>query len=52
VKLSQIDGVRVQDVADALEIYLFMLSRWRKLARVESLLPAARNECRLAAAHL
>jgi transposase len=52
VRLSQIDGVRVQDVADALEIYPFMLSRWRKLVRVESLLPAARNECRLAAAHL
>ena len=33
VKLSQIDGVRVQDVADALEIHPFMLSRWRKLAR-------------------
>lgn len=33
VKLSQVDGVRVQDVADALEIHPFMLSRWRKLAR-------------------
>ena len=33
VKLSQIDGVQVQDVADALEIHPFMLSRWRKEAR-------------------
>jgi transposase len=33
VKLSQIDGVRVQDVAEALEIHPFMLSRWRKEAR-------------------
>ena len=30
VKLSQIEGVRVQDVADALEIHPFMLSKWRK----------------------
>jgi transposase len=33
VKLSQIGGVRVQDVADALEIHPFMLSRWRRDAR-------------------
>lgn len=33
VKLSQIDGVRVQDVADALEIHPFMLSKWRKQVR-------------------
>jgi transposase len=33
VKLSQIDGVRVQDVADALEIHPFMLSKWRRDAR-------------------
>jgi transposase len=33
VKLSQIEGVRVQDVADALEIHPFMLSRWRRDAR-------------------
>ena len=33
VKLSQIEGVRVQDVADALGIHPFMLSRWRKEAR-------------------
>jgi transposase len=29
VRLSQIEGVQVQDVADALEIHPFMLSRWR-----------------------
>lgn len=33
VKLSQIEGVRVQDVADALEIHPFMLSKWRKQVR-------------------
>ena len=33
VRLSQIEGVRVQDVADALEIHPFMLSRWRREAR-------------------
>src|SRR5712692_8433522 len=33
VKLSQLQGVEVQAVADALEIHPFMLSRWRKEAR-------------------
>jgi transposase len=33
VKLSQLTGVEVQAVADALEIHPFMLSRWRKEAR-------------------
>jgi transposase len=33
VKLSQLNGVQVQAVADALEIHPFMLSRWRKEAR-------------------
>lgn len=33
VKLSQIKGVQVQDVADALDIHPFMLSRWRKEVR-------------------
>ena len=28
VKLSQIEGVQVQNVADALDIHPFMLSRW------------------------
>ena len=33
VKLSHLQGVEVQAVADALEIHPFMLSRWRKEAR-------------------
>ena len=33
VKLSQLKGVAVQAVADALEIHPFMLSRGRKEAR-------------------
>ena len=33
VKLSQLTGVQVQTVADALEIHPFMLSKWRKEAR-------------------
>jgi transposase len=33
VRLSQIAGVAVQDVADSLYIHPFMLSRWRKQAR-------------------
>ena len=33
VNLSQVQGVEVQAVADALEIHPFMLSRWRKEAR-------------------
>ena len=33
VKLSQLEGVKVQDVAEALEIHPFMLSRWRKEVR-------------------
>lgn len=34
VKLSQLKGVEVQAVADAFEIHPFMLSRWRKEARI------------------
>jgi transposase len=30
VKLSNMPGVQVQDVAEALDIHPFMLSRWRK----------------------
>lgn len=30
VKLSELGGVQVQEVADALDIHPFMLSRWRK----------------------
>jgi transposase len=50
VKLSQIEGVRVHDVADALEIHPFMLSKWRRDAREGRLrarvevLPAAREQ--------
>ncbi len=33
VKLSELNDVEVQAVADALEIHPFMLSRWRKEAR-------------------
>lgn len=33
VKLSQLEGVAVKDVADALAIHPFMLSRWRKEVR-------------------
>ena len=32
VKLSQIEGVKVKDVAEALDIHPFMLGRWRKEA--------------------
>jgi len=33
VKFSELKGVQVQDVADALDIHPFMLSRWRKEVR-------------------
>ena len=33
VKLSEIEGVQVQDAADALDIHPFTFSRWRKEAR-------------------
>jgi transposase len=33
VRLSQLPGVGVQEVADSLYIHPFMLSRWRKQAR-------------------
>lgn len=33
VQLSDLPGVLVQDVAEALDIHPFMLSRWRKQAR-------------------
>jgi transposase len=33
VRLSQMPGVSVQDVAESLYIHPFMLSRWRKQAR-------------------
>lgn len=33
VRLSQLPGVSVSDVAQSLYIHPFMLSRWRRLAR-------------------
>jgi transposase len=33
VKLSSLKGVLIQDVAEALDIHPFMLSRWRKEVR-------------------
>jgi transposase len=33
VRLSQLRGVSIQEVADSLYIHPFMLSRWRKQAR-------------------
>jgi transposase len=33
VRLSKLPGVQVQQVADALDIHPFMLSRWRKQVR-------------------
>ncbi|AKC86455.1 transposase [Pseudoxanthomonas suwonensis] len=33
VRLSQLPGVAVRDVAESLYIHPFMLSRWRKLVR-------------------
>lgn len=33
VKLTQAQGVQVKDVADALDVHPFMLSKWRKDAR-------------------
>lgn len=33
VKLTEIEGIQVKDVADALDIHPFMLSRWRKEVR-------------------
>ena len=33
VKLTQLDGVQVKDVAEALDIHPYMLSKWRKDVR-------------------
>jgi transposase len=33
VKLSSLEGVRIKDVAEALDIHPFMLSKWRKQVR-------------------
>lgn len=40
VRLSNAPGARVMDVAEALDIHPFMLSRWRKLARDGQLVAA------------
>jgi transposase len=48
VRLSNAPGARVRDVAEALDIHPFMLSRWRKLAR-EGLLVATPARKRKAA---
>ncbi len=41
VKLSKLRGVQIQHVAQALDIYPFMLSRWRKEFRDGRLLRLA-----------
>lgn len=41
VKLTQAQGVQVKDVADALDIHPFMLSKWRKDAREGKLVERA-----------
>lgn len=43
VRLSNLPGVEVQDVADSLYIHPFMLSRWRKQVR-EGVIMAKRAE--------
>ena len=55
VKLSLLNGVQVQDVAEALDIHPFMLSRWRKEAREGRLrgrveaMPGVREQRRIGA---
>jgi transposase len=49
VRLSNAPGARVMDVAEALDIHPFMLSRWRKLAR-EGLLVAGPSKGRKSSA--
>ena len=46
VRLSSAPGARVMDVAEALDIHPFMLSRWRKLAREGNLvaMPARKRK--------
>ena len=48
VKLSQLRGVEVQAVAEALDIHPFMLSRWRKEVRdaTSFRLPISRSPAR------
>jgi transposase len=49
VRLSNAPGARVMDVAEALDIHPFMLSRWRKLARDGALVDAPRRKRKPAA---
>ena len=44
VQLSKLDGVRVKDVALALDIHPFMLSRWRKEYREGKIVPDKRKK--------
>ena len=39
VRLSELPGVEVKDVAESLYIHPFMLSRWRKQAREGQIVP-------------
>ena len=49
VRLSNAPGARVMDVAEALDIHPFMLSRWRKMARDAPNLPVCRDKARIPA---
>ena len=44
VKLSQLSDVQVQDVATALDIHPFMLSRWRKEYREGELMASSKSK--------
>ena len=44
VQLSHLEGVQVQDIAEALDIHPFMLSRWRKEYREGKIVADKRNK--------
>ena len=52
VKLSQLPGVQVQEVADSLCIHLFKLSKWRKEAKEGLIVTKGVNLDKAAAAEL
>jgi len=52
VRLSQLAGVSVRDVAASLYIHPFMLSRWRRLAREGSIVSKGVEVDRVVAAEL
>jgi transposase len=52
VRLSQVPGVSVQDVAESLYIHPFMLSRWRKQAREGTIVTKGAELNKAAAAEL